>query len=138
MDSAKKYDLEFSIVGDNPSTAKVSLKTANEVFTYATESLKPNSVLLVACVGDGVDYGNFIVFLNTENLAFIRLLEHCGFFAKQPHPVSVQKQVEFVSEDGSLFKVPFQATVSKMQALEALQYWLPSQKQIPIFHWEAE
>jgi hypothetical protein len=114
------------------------MKSANEVLAFVSESLKPNSVLVVACVASGVDYGNFIIYLNSENLAFIRLLEHRGFFAKQPHPVSVQRQVEFVDEDGSSFAEPFQATVSKEQALEALQYWLPEQKPTSTLTWEAE
>ncbi|HLJ29061.1 MAG TPA: hypothetical protein VKY85_20290 [Candidatus Angelobacter sp.] len=83
-------------------------------------------VIDICAVNDSrnIDYGNMILFAN-ETRVFMRLLEQQDFVARDPAldgPTS--DSVSFKDEKGSTFTLPLVETISKAQALRALQTWL--------------
>ena len=105
------FDIEFELTGSATAVTAMRAGDEAEVFKFANENLQPNSVLLVACLGDGVDYGNLIIEVGAQGGAQVRALEHRGFMVKH---VSVER------------------------ALNVLEYWLPSQDRSPSVQWLEE
>jgi hypothetical protein len=94
-------------------------------------------VLVVCAISDNVDYGNFILYLNSRGRACLRLDEHRDHYARQEMAIpQSQPEVFFRYEDGSPFSVPHTDTVPRALAIAALPYWLPSQKQDPTLIWD--
>jgi hypothetical protein len=134
----KTYVVEGYVVNQDIQTTKLTLHSTSEVMDVASKILRGNSGLLVACIDSGIDWGNFLIYLNHEELAFVRLLEHRGFFAKQDLQSSPPRPVQFSYGDGTSFSEPFVNTIPREQALAALDFWLPEQKQFPAVLWENE
>jgi hypothetical protein len=105
------FDIEFELAGSGAVETTMRAGDEAEVFRFARENLQPNSSLLVACLGDGVDYGNLIIEVDAQGETEVRALEHRGFLVKQ---------------------------VSLEQALGILEYWLPSQDRSPGVQWLEE
>lgn len=105
------FDIEFELAGS--ATVKTAMRSGDEaeVFEFAKKNLLPNSALLVACLGDGVDYGNLIIEVDAQGTTQVRALEHRGFIVKD---------------------------VSLEQALSVLEYWLPSQDRSTSVQWLEE
>jgi hypothetical protein len=105
------FDIEFELAGSG--AVETGRRAGNEadVSKFARENLQPNSSLLVACLGDGVDYGNLILEVDAQGDVVVRALEHRGFVVKR---------------------------VSLVQALGVLEYWLPSQERSPSVQWLEE
>lgn len=105
------FDIEFELVGSTTGEAAMRTGDEAEVLKFARENLQPNSALIVACLGDGVDYGNLIIEVDAQGDTEVRALEHRGFRVKQ---------------------------ISMDQALSVLEYWLPSQGRSPSVQWLEE
>jgi hypothetical protein len=132
------YELEL-VLGGDPSTAlEATYQSTGEVQEFVTKFLVPNSVLTVAHLRGGADLGNFIIFANDAGLAHVRLLEHRGFYAKRSSELTTGRQVQFISDVGSLFEVDEVATVQSGVAVEALNYWLNSGAPLPSINWGEE
>lgn len=132
------YEVELVFCEKAPSTTTVVLSTPEEVETFLAKELKVNSVLTVVRMKNGADYGNYIAFVNSDNLAYVRVLEHRGFHATSAVEQNGLKLVAFQDESGCQFTVNENAVVSFSTALEALKYWLPSQERSPIIAWGEE
>ena len=90
-----------SAANESSGRVETRLQHGADVLAFAKNKLRPNSELLVACLGNGTDYGNLIVEIDALGEASLRALAHSGF--------AVGK-------------------ISKEQALQALEYWLPAQE----------
>ncbi|MES2070027.1 MAG: hypothetical protein V4488_06740 [Pseudomonadota bacterium] len=102
------YDIEFEIFGDEPTKLVLRLASEAEVFAFAKSKLQANSELFIACLGDGVDYGNLIIEVDSQGQAALTAHEHRGFFAKG---------------------------MSMVEAINTLEYWLPAQSRTPEIPW---
>jgi hypothetical protein len=107
MRAGAHFDVEFEAVGD---AATVRKRTEHEadVLAFANANLKPNSELCVACIGDGVDYGNLIIEVDEKGNCTVRSHEHQGFIV---------------------------TCIPQARALDALEYWLSSQGRMPSLEW---
>jgi hypothetical protein len=91
--------------------------------------------LMVADIRDRVDHGNFLVWLNGDR-AFVRLDEHREHYATDP--LIRDRRYGVVrfgagADDG--FEVPFAESVSRKQALQALELWLRTGHRSPELEW---
>lgn len=76
------YDVEFESFGDTPTRSAFRSVSEAEVVSFSNLNLKSNSELFVACLGEGVDYGNLIVEIDAQERATVVAHEHCGFIAE--------------------------------------------------------
>jgi hypothetical protein len=129
------YRLELSAGDDSVSTDTV-VHSIIEVQALATQLLLPDSVLIVTKLKHGADYGEFLIFLNTVGLAYVRLLEHRGFYATTGQ-TSTGKTVQFV-EDGHLFEVDENSTIPLDAATAALRCWLSTDQRFTGLCWSEE
>jgi len=105
------FELEFKKNDGDAARQLVRAESESEVLLFARTNLSPDSELLVACLGSGVDFGNMIIEVNALGRSDVRAHEHRGFLAKDI-PVGL--------------------------AIEALAHWLPSQDRLPGLHWLEE
>lgn len=131
------YTLEISTSDDSVASTQKAVCSVAEVQAFVTQSLVPNSVLIVTHLKHGVDYGNFLIFLNTLGLAYVRLLQHRGFYATRPHTAPTGRAVQFV-DDGCPFEVDENATIPAATALAALDHWLTTGEPYPGVCWSDE
>jgi len=132
------YELELVFRGDPSTTVEKSFTLPSEVQAFVARSLEPNSVLTVAHMRGGADYGNFIIFVNEVGSAHVRLLEHQGFYAKRSAALSTNAKVQFIGDVGGVFEVDENATIPSSTATEALNHWLTTGGQLPTIHWGEE
>lgn len=104
------FEIEFA-ASESSGRVETCLQHGADVLAFAKNKLRPNSELLVACLGNGADYGNLIIEIDALGGASLRALEHSGFAVDQ---------------------------TSKEQALQALEYWLPAQQRLPSLKWTEE
>jgi len=104
------FEIEFE-TSESSDRVVAQLQNAADVLAFAKSKLRPGSELLVACLGHGTDYGNLIFAFDASGSVSLRALEHSGFAVHG---------------------------VSKEQALEALEYWLPAQERLPSLEWAEE
>jgi len=111
MRPSAHYRIEYESFGNSPVRLTLRLEEIDHVLKFAKENLKPRSEIFVACLGDGVDFGNFNCEVDLEGQATITAHEHRGFIS---------------------------TGISLVQALDALAYWLPTQARTPDIHWAAQ
>jgi hypothetical protein len=111
MRAGAYYEIEFERFGNEPTRVVLRLNSEAEVFEFSKAKLVPNSELFIACLGDGVDYGNLIVDVDSQDNVAITAHEHRGFFSKG---------------------------LSKEKALDVLEYWLPAQSRSPEVAWKEQ
>jgi len=90
---------------------KSMVNSEKEVLLLAQEALRLKADFFVACLGQGIDFGNFVMEINSFGMVDVRCHEHQGFIAHK---------------------------LNSEQALETLKYWLPTQERTPKIEWEAE
>lgn len=96
-------------------------------------------VIDISAVDDSknIDYGNMILFAS-ETRVFMRLLEHGDFVARDPAlSGSTRDSVSFKDEQGNIFKLPLANTISKAQALRALQTWISTLSKTADLLWQS-
>lgn len=101
------YDVEFERFRDTPTRSAFRSVSEAEIVSFSNLNLKPNSELFVACLGEGVDYGNLIVEVDAEeraDLATVVAHELCGLIAEG---------------------------LTVTAAIDTLKYWLPLQCRTP-------
>jgi len=111
MRSGIHFDIEFEVGDIAAARVRQRVESEAEAMAFARTHLVPNSELLVACIGGGVDYGNLIIEVGANGDSNVYAHEHRGFLAKR---------------------------VSRERALSALEYWLPSQDRMPDLQWVEE
>ena len=111
MRSGTYFEIELNAANSTAACEVVRINNEAEVLDFANEHLQPNTELIVACIGNSVDFGNLIIGVDVDSSCNLRALEHSGFF------------VEGVSVE---------------QALCALEYWLPAQARTPTLGWQEE
>lgn len=111
MPTQKHFEIEIAGCGGDTAPDVVRLYSEADVLDFVKANLRPSSELFVACLGDGVDFGNFIIELDHQSLATVTAHEHRGFYVQG---------------------------VSRSQAIEALEFWLPSQSRTTLLNWEAQ
>lgn len=107
MRPATYFAIEFEAVSP-PARMKARMENQLEVLAFAKANLRAGSELFVACLGNGVDYGNLIIAVDEQGAAEVRAHEHRGFI------------VQGVTLD---------------DAISALKYWLPRQERSPLLGW---
>lgn len=105
------FEIELNASNSAAMCEVVRTNNETEVLVFANEHLQPSTELIVACIGDGVDFGNLIIVVDAKSSCNLRALEHSGFFVEG---------------------------VSVAQALCALEYWLPAQARTPTLGWQEE
>ncbi|WP_157808730.1 hypothetical protein [Janthinobacterium sp. 67] len=108
MRLAAHYYVEFETLGKKPTQLEFRSLSEDDVLTFSIVNLKPESGLFVACLGDGIDYGNFTINVDAQGRAAVQAHEHRGFFV-----------------DGLTVET----------AINALKYWLPLQVRKPEIQW---
>jgi hypothetical protein len=131
------YKLELNAGGDSVSSTQTVVRSIAQVRAFVKQSLVPDSALIVTHLKEGADYGNFLIFLNTMGLAYVRLLEHRGFYATRRQTALTGRAVRFVA-DGCPFEVDENATIPVATAIAALDYWLTMGHQYPEVCWNDE
>lgn len=104
------FEIEFA-PSESSGRVETRFQHGADVLAFANDMLRPNSELLVACLGNGTDYGNLIIEIDALGGASLRALEHSSFAVDQ---------------------------TSKEQALQALEFWLPAQERLPNLKWTEE
>lgn len=133
------YEIELVSLNKPNSTLKATLHTPEEVRSFLDAPLRcGNCAVIIARIEDYVDYGNFMAFINESGLAYVRLLEHQGFYAKRSPELFAPRKILFKDETGIEFSADENKTIPVTTALQALDYWLPAQQQFPEIYWEAE
>ena len=115
------YELELSAGGNSTVSTATVVRSVAEVQAFVAQSLLPDSVLIVTRLEHCADYGNFIIFLNAMGLAYVRLLEHRGFYATRPQTTPIGLAVQFL-DDGRPFEVDENSTISAPTAIAALDH----------------
>jgi hypothetical protein len=134
-----QYKIELIYLNKQKSTIKITLRTPEEVLSFLDAPLRNgNCAVIIARMKDHVDYGNFVIFLNESGLGYVRLLEHQGFCAKRSLELSEPRKILFKDETGIEFAIDENQTIPVTTALQALEYWLPAQRQFPEIYWQAE
>ena len=111
MRSGKHFEIELEVENGAAAGKVVHAGSEAEVLAFASENLRPDVGLFVACIAGDVDFGNLIIEVDAQGNCNLRALEHRGFFV---------------------------TGISMKQALYALEYWLPSQGRTPNFLWQDE
>ena len=130
------YKFELS-TGDAGVAIEKIVESAAEVQELVAESLWHDSVLIVTHLKHSVDYGNFIIFVNTVGSTHVRLLEHRGFFATALQTAPTGRFVHFMN-DGCPFEVDENAAIPVATAKAALNHWLATGQQYPGVCWVDE
>ena len=104
------FEIEFA-TNEGSNRVEARLHDGADVLALTEEKLQPGSELIVACLGRGVDYGNLVLDFDALVGVSLRALEHSGFTVHR---------------------------VSRAQALQALEYWLPAQERLPSLQWTEE
>lgn len=102
------FAVELEIAGPAPESISQRFYSESAVLAFANRSLQYNAELFVACLGNGIDFGNLIISALPDNNFDVRVHEHRGFFAR---------------------------SVTREHALQALAYWLPLQDRLPNLAW---
>lgn len=112
------------------------LKDWSLVAAAADQMSGVDAVFIVEALGDGVDYGNFYLFTNSQDIAHVVLHEHREFFLVDRARQHVAEEVVFKDENGAPFTVQASRTTSLAKARAALECWLPNQTQSHEFVWQ--
>lgn len=110
MRPGTRFEIELEIPGQASRT--VMANSEADALNAVRSSLSAGAEICVACLGDGIDYGNLILFVEGVNQVSLRRLEHRGFATQ--HPISFQ------------------------DALLAVEYRLPRQEGTPAIPWVDE
>jgi hypothetical protein len=135
MKPASWYGVEFSSPTASEPASRV-FESAAEALAFASQRLLPGSSILIERIENGVDYGNLILYVNATGRAFVRALEHRGFYATQASGPA--DEVAFIDQLGREFRVPGNQTISADLAMETLVHWLPNQERLPSIVWGEE
>ncbi len=111
MRAGTHFEIELSFFVQTTSSLIFKATSEAEALGFVKSNLQNNAELFVACLGDGVDHGNLVIEIDAQGQANVRAHEHRGFIARR---------------------------VSKEQALNAFEYWLPSQMRTPDLLWSDE
>ena len=102
----------------------IDVDEREQVLLFINRNFSSLSFLLIALINNDVDYGNFIIWRNDERVS-VRLDEHREHLASDPLlEYDVLLTCEFLNEDGSIFYVDYNKTVSNTHALEASYCWV--------------
>lgn len=104
------FEIEFA-ANESSGRVEIHFKNGEDVLAFAKNKLRANTELLIACLGNGTDYGNLIIEIDAQGWASLRALEHSGFAVEQ---------------------------TSKELALQALEFWLHAQERLPTLKWTEE
>lgn len=135
--ASSTYRIELGSSADSAAPIEAVVHSVAEVQAYVAKALLPDSILIVTHMYRGADYGNFLIFLNSTGLAYVRLLQHRGFHATRPQTIPNGRTIQFM-EDGMTFEVEENSTVSTVTAIAALNYWLETDQQFPGVCWRDE
>lgn len=103
------FQVEVERCGIEPLQLEANTTCEASAFAIAEAHLRPGHVITIACLGDGVDYGNLII------------------------EVAANGDINLVAHGHRGFQVN---GVSQAQALAALQVWLPLQDLDARLAWE--
>ncbi len=80
MRSGAHFEIELEVANSTAAGKVVRANNEAEVLAFANENLQPSTGLIVACLRDGVDFGNLIIEVDAKRNCNLRVLEHRGFF----------------------------------------------------------
>lgn len=128
------YRVELTVYDEVSTRTEIVVPSVAEVQTFLAQSLVPNSILIVTHLKRNADFGNFIMLLNASGPAYVRVLEHRGFYATKPQATATGRRVQFVDDDGA-FDVEENSTIPRTTAVEALNQWLATGKRLSDVCW---
>jgi hypothetical protein len=103
------YEVELTFADEPDEGVRLTSQSEEEVLSIAHKAFKPGAELFVACLGPGVDLGNFILIVDGQGKNEVQCHEHRGFLARG---------------------------LDREQVLNALRRWLPNQERDPEVQWE--
>lgn len=109
-----------------------------QAYEYSSTLVAEHVLIDMYKISEQIDYGNMLIFLN-QHRAFVRLLEHCDFIAREPAQDLSQLTEEdctFYDDSGTPFQVLPRDTIPRQKALKALWYWIQYDKDWPELTWE--
>ena len=129
------YEVEIHECVLNSKPELIELSSVAELFRTLNSLDKVTPISVLVCVlRNGVDFGNFIFYLNNRNRTHVIVNEHQGFLVTEKDE-TIDEPVNFIDERGEIFSVPFQKTMSFKRTLLCLELWLPSQEHSEKFLW---
>ena len=131
------YDIEITDFAPDARASRTVVSTAEEAWTAARAAETLDScVLLVGQHAGNVSYGDFHVWLAGDR-ACVRLDEHREWYAMDAAWVAPAAAGEtwFRDSDGTPFPAQAGETVSRSQAIAALDYWLRTGEKLPSLTW---
>lgn len=129
------YDIEITDFAPDARTSRTVVGTADEarIVARAAEARDP-CVLLVGRHEENVSWGDFYIWLAGDR-ALVRLDEHREWHAMDPVWVaSAAGETWFRYSEGP-FPAQDAETVSRPQALAALDHWLRTGEMLPSLTW---
>ena len=134
----KNIEYHTSLTTFEPAmnTERWVLKEWPLVSAAADQMSGANAVLVVEALRDGIDYGNFYLFTNTQDIAHVVLHEHRELLLVDRSREHIGDEVGFKDENGAPFTVPASRTTSLIMAKAALESWLPNQTLSDAFAWQ--
>ena len=111
MRSGTHIEIEVEAADGSTVGETFLTKDANEALAFVRGNLRPGITVVLACLGNGIDHGNFVIEAISPNHFNLRALEHRGFAV---------------------------TGVSVEHAFGALEYWLPRQERTPALTWQDE
>lgn len=110
MQSGIRFEIEIEMERSTGEPFKLKTKAHCEAdaFAIVAPHVQTGAEIFIACIGNGVDYGNLIVTVGKEGEIELTAHAHSGFIAQG---------------------------VSHEQALSAFQFWLASQERDPRLCW---
>ena len=129
-----KFVVERSIRGHSPLCINYESNDINAILNDA-RSIRGDAVFDVSYITGNTDYGNMLLFFNSDEYAWIRLLEHCEHLVVDPIRQQLSGDVTFFDGVDGNFEIDQSETVTRQTALSMLDCWLRTGKKLDYLHW---
>lgn len=131
-----KYVFELTVFQPELVQKQSTFKQISEAMVALRDLPINDAVIFVAALGDGIDHGNFHLFLNGDGMAHVMLHEHREFCPIDPSFRTELREIEFRDEDGTRFTVEAALATSAVRGKIALEHWLLNQTRWQEFIWQ--
>ena len=129
------YELEIHKCVLNSKSEVTEFETLEELLgaVINVKNITPVFVL-IAVIKNGVDYGNFLFYLNDQGRTCIIVNEHSGFTVSEKNQAS-NEPVSFINEQNEIFTMANKDTMTFERALICLNSWILTQDHSDEFVW---
>ncbi len=137
MRSMLYYEVEITRFLPTINSTRLVTESPADVMAKIFPKDNEELFILIAALSGGVDFGNFIIFLNKDRQCYVVLLEHSEIYPTAQFTIAdPDVLIYFRDEAGEIFSVKQSNTLTMETAFAALTYWLPEQKCLPSLDWD--